>query len=640
MANESDRVRKRKLKTQHIQSTSHFTENLNESRDKFFNFRTFLQRILLLTLILIAFYRVYFSQWPFDKNTITRPVKLPSALSYLKSQHNILDDELFWGTYRPNLYFGVRHRSPVSIIGGLAWYNEYQLRKEGPAKFRHFCQNQDGVYNYGWFAHDGKHVGIQNISDTQFTVQTTWVKQTNAKNSWAAKIQVFPEFKDLNSHESVVALMFYFTYASQWIDRINYNDNEHSLLIQGHTPELGYFKILIRQIKQSYSFPVSSYTLSDSGDVRFGLPLVRHLKQVDRFIKLSASNDEMPNRNTRSIIFHTNCLEYPCELMISFHSDEDQPISTRTEFKHLLQTHMKNFDLKFKNIFPQAAESGMSEMYKYLLSNMLGGMGYFHGQAKVQKDSDTSFRRYWPASLFSAVPSRSVFPRGFMWDEAFHHLLISRWDRQLSVEVLAYYLDMMNADGWMPREIILGYESEFHVPSEFVIQHNSHANPPAWILTVDHLLTMKNSSDELEYWNRTVDRLKHWLKWFQSTQHGKIKGSFRWRGRNSSSVSELNSKTLTSGLDDYPRASHPTDDERHVDLFCWLLYAERVMKQHFNLDVNLTLNGFSGLKNLHYYDHAFRDYGLKITHSGTMVFTRKTFFLNQYNKSRLTIMAI
>lgn len=38
------------------------------------------------------------------------------------------DDALLWGTYRPNLYFGLKPKLPLSLLTGLAWFGlkDYQ----------------------------------------------------------------------------------------------------------------------------------------------------------------------------------------------------------------------------------------------------------------------------------------------------------------------------------------------------------------------------------------------------------------------------------------------------------------------------------------------------------------------------------
>jgi mannosyl-oligosaccharide glucosidase len=104
------------------------------------------------------------------------------------------------------------------------------------------------------------------------------------------------------------------------------------------------------------------------------------------------------------------------------------------------------------------------------------------GSSGTPPGQDPLIVDYWREALFSATPSRSFFPRGFLWDEGFHQLLVQRWDPQLSRDAIGHWLDLMNSQGWIPREQILGKEARARVPAEFMVQHPSHANPPSLYL--------------------------------------------------------------------------------------------------------------------------------------------------------------
>lgn len=139
------------------------------------------------------------------------------------------------------------------------------------------------------------------------------------------------------------------------------------------------------------------------------------------------------------------------------------------------------------------------------------------------------------------------------------------------------------------REQILGKEARARVPAEFVVQHPTHANPPSLFLPLlvmaENVLGSTSSgsssstsssrgddsvainrqdvddvSSQREFLIRAWPRLEAWYGWFNTTQAGQLAGSYRWHGRNATTNEELNPKTLVSGLDDYPRSSHPTGE--------------------------------------------------------------------------------
>jgi mannosyl-oligosaccharide glucosidase len=272
-----------------------------------------------------------------------------------------------------------------------------------------------------------------------------------------------------------------------------------------------------------------------------------------------------------------------------------------------------SFDTRFDSIFkPQApfAAAKYVEFSKSLFSNLLGGIGYFYGDWKVDRSDAPEYEEenegFWeeaaeararagvqmegPNELFSSIPSRPFFPRGFLWDEGFHLMPVVDWDVDLTLQIIKSWFALMDEDGWIAREQILGAEARMKVPEEFQVQYPHYANPPTLFLTltnfIDKLLANVNTAADSEYAPQLLDAdlakkylgelyplLKRHYEWFRRTQKGDLtsydrpnthpKEAYRWRGR-------TERHCLTSGQDDFPRAQPPHPGELHVDALAWV----------------------------------------------------------------------
>jgi len=78
-----------------------------------------------------------------------------------------------WGTYRPNLYFGVRAKNESSPIFGLLWGGPFDSLEKHVQELRHDAEERDKITKYGWLQHDGDSFGVQEILDRDKNVNMT-----------------------------------------------------------------------------------------------------------------------------------------------------------------------------------------------------------------------------------------------------------------------------------------------------------------------------------------------------------------------------------------------------------------------------------------------------------------------------------
>ena len=502
---------------------------------------------------------------------------------------------LTWGPYRPNLYFGLRPTVAESLSMGLMWSNADDATAVLKS-LRHTCEQNEGMASYGWTDYDARLGGRQVINDTENSLDLVidFVKASDA--SWTARIS--GSLRSDAPADLKTSLVFY----------LGNEDPTSETSCPGYQPDK------VRPIHRAHcvgsSATVPQYDLKIyySGQQKvhtksLNVPPERIWEAKSFFSNLLEDEESLDGTIPQgpghgNLHFIQAMLQGPFEAEIEFSSDTVPRHITAVS--HMVDRTLNTFDDRFSAAFqPQAPFSSVEhrKFSKSLLSNLMGGIGFFHGKSKVSTTIklDTTppasrevIEEWGPYTLLSSVPSRPFFPRGFLWDEGFHLQVIMDYDIDLAMLIVANWFDLMNDNGWIAREQILGLEARSKVPSEFQTQYQHYANPPILFLVVQAFAQMLDKQHEYKgtasYYlsNESAGhtlladlytKLKKHYSWWTTSQASttesrakygeRILQGYRWRGKTLS-------HTLTSGLDDYPRAKSLSDDEMNVDALSWV----------------------------------------------------------------------
>lgn len=547
------------------------------------------------------------------------------------------NDTLLWGPYRPNLYFGVRPRLPRSLLAGLMWANadSFEAVTQG---LRHTCEQGGEMRGYGWDEFDSRTGGRQTVHDVgnKIDLSVEFVKSEGPMGgSWAARVRATPLVGKAQNGGSEVVTTVLWHVGIDGLGELGFGEEGEmqrgpagEVVMRGRAEGLGAFEMLVRD-KEGNKYPKKTHASWDERPLdqtlitSLQVPqehlwaakniLISDIKPtIDRYADKYGQENPPPayaaftiSNQPRAGNFHVvqKVLVGAFEFDVIFNSEAGPKLETK-DVDALIAANEKTFKKKYDEILKPAAPFTTKEYKAFgqsLFSNLIGGVGYFYGDSLVDRsyapEYDEENEGFWeetaeararsqvvldPATeLFTAVPSRPFFPRGFLWDEGFHLVPIVEWDIDLTLSIISSWFKLMDNDGWIAREQILGAEARSKVPQEFQVQYPHYANPPTLFMIIKMLVGQLNTASVSEVQKEKITTsleaiyplLKRQYFWFRKTQFGDIKSydreapstkeAYRWRGR---SVQHI----LTSGLDDYPRPQPPHPGELHIDLFSWV----------------------------------------------------------------------
>ena len=520
--------------------------------------------------------------------------------------------------------------------------------------FRYTCEQGEDIHGYGWDEYDARDGGVQTIHDegNKIDITTSFIKVPGGDKggSWAARIK--GELRS-DAPEDLNTMIIYYVAQEGEGSLVAEGTGDDKgftgdVTLKGGSEALGVYNLVITagegQHPQS-DHEISSLRSGETTNVNSGFfppghqwqgkgIVFNHIQNAVRQVQEEFGDDASSPPPTWQI-FRTKhspgsgnvhaiqkVFTGSFEFDVIFSSASSGKDLTSADITRQISTTSQSFNERFSSVFKLATPFQGDEYRRFaksMFSNLLGGIGYFQGHQLIDRsyapEYDEESEGFWeeaavararkaqdmegPYELFTSVPSRPFFPRGFLWDEGFHLIPIADWDIDLTLEIIKSWFNTIDKDGWIAREQILGPEARSKVPEEFQVQYPHYANPPTLFLIMEGFMErllvangtrtpvtetfgqdsslrdahIENVELGEDYLRKIYPLLRRQYDWFRKTQRGEVKAydrdafsskeAYRWRGRTETHV-------LTSGLDDYPRPQPPHPGELHVDLISWI----------------------------------------------------------------------
>ena len=353
--------------------------------------------------------------------------------------------------------------------------------------FRHTCEQHAGMAGYGWDEYDTRIGGRQTIHDAgnMLDVTTEFVKVPGGQHggNWGVRVKGVPRADAPPDLKTTV--IFYA--GMEGLGALELADDEEEIgyegdvIINGQTPDLGQFKIDITKGPETNSHPQHPHpsyqekpldrTFVDSSGVppealwqSKPIALSSMKRTVDGYVEQFTQDDMPPpcqiytvqqSPGPGNIHLVQKVFEGPFEFDVLYSSSSSPATISSEKLTERIEYATKSFGEKFIEVLKPKAPFNKSQFDRFsksLFSNLVGGIGYFHGDTVVDRsyapEYDEENEGFWeetaearsrneqklegPYQLFTSIPSRPFFPRGFLWDEGFHLLPIIDWDLDLT----------------------------------------------------------------------------------------------------------------------------------------------------------------------------------------------------------------